>query len=261
MSKHNAETGTSLHEPSNYNAANGTGSLIAAHKCIVFDGWDAALGKRKFSLATGGLDIIRGITRADVKSGALGDVASGSTIVGTGKLNLNTNAWAVGTVLYCANTGSGVLTNVVVGTAVAIVLVQSTTIGVIDILTQAPSLAVQQLSNIVLNDFGETFQSHAAPGATETLDLELAMTHELLLDADCVLTFANPHASGTSSSFVLKVVQDSTARAITWPASVDWVGGTIPTLSTGVGDVDLFTFITFDGGTIWFGFIGGQDFS
>jgi len=56
----------------------------------------------------------------------------------------------------------------------------------------------------------------------------------------------------------LKVVQDSTARTITWPASVDWAGGEAPTISDGDGDVDYFVFITTDGGTTYYGFTAGQ---
>ena len=43
--------------------------------------------------------------------------------------------------------------------------------------------------------------------------------------------------------------------------SVDWAAGTAPTLSTGSGDVDVFVFLTVDGGTIYYGFTAGQDLS
>lgn len=138
MSAHKNETGPSLHEPSNHNAANGSGLLIVAHKCIMFTGWDDAIGKRRFSLATGGTDTIRGITRTEILSGALGDVASGSTIVGTTDIPLNTVAWAIGTKLYCKGDGSGDLTNIVTGIEVATVLKQNTIAGIIDIAVTGP---------------------------------------------------------------------------------------------------------------------------
>ncbi len=74
-------------------------------------------------------------------------------------------------------------------------------------------------------------------------------------------TFVTPEASGYVSAITLKVTQDSTARTITWPSSVDWAGGTAPTLSTGSGDVDIFVFVTYDGGTTYYGFTAGQDMS
>ena len=78
------------------------------------------------------------------------------------------------------------------------------------------------------------------------------------LTEDVTYTFSNPPASGRAFGFTLKVVQDSTARTITWPASVDWPAATAPTLSTGSGEVDVFVFFTTDGGTTFYGFTAGQ---
>lgn len=78
------------------------------------------------------------------------------------------------------------------------------------------------------------------------------------LSEDVTYTFSNAPASGRAFGFTLKVTQDSTARTITWPASVDWPAATAPTLSTGSGEVDVFVFFTTDGGTNWYGFTAGQ---
>ena len=71
-------------------------------------------------------------------------------------------------------------------------------------------------------------------------------------------TFSNPPATGTAFAFSLFVTQDATARTIAWPASVAWPSATAPTLSATSGDVDIFTFTTFDGGTTWYGVVSGQ---
>jgi hypothetical protein len=78
------------------------------------------------------------------------------------------------------------------------------------------------------------------------------------LSGNTTYTFSNPAASGKVSGFTLKVTQDTTARTITWPASVDWAAATAPTLSTTSGAVDVFVFITYDGGTNYYGFTAGQ---
>lgn len=84
----------------------------------------------------------------------------------------------------------------------------------------------------------------------------------ITLSANTTLTFSNPAASGSGSSFTLVVTQDSTgSRTITWPSSVDWAGGTAPTLSTGASDVDILTFFTTNGGTTWYGFPAGLNMS
>ena len=78
------------------------------------------------------------------------------------------------------------------------------------------------------------------------------------LSENVTYTFSNPAASGRVSAFTLKVIQDSSARTITWPSSVDWAAATAPTLSTGSGNVDVFVFVTYDGGTNYYGFTAGQ---
>ena len=81
------------------------------------------------------------------------------------------------------------------------------------------------------------------------------------LTENVTYTFSNPAGSGKVSVFSLKVIQGSSARTITWPSSVDWAGGTAPTLSTGNDEVDVFLFMTNDGGTTYYGFTAGQNLS
>jgi len=54
------------------------------------------------------------------------------------------------------------------------------------------------------------------------------------------------------------VIQDSSARTITWPGSVDWPAATAPTLTATNNGVDVFVFFTIDGGTTYYGFVAGQ---
>jgi len=42
---------------------------------------------------------------------------------------------------------------------------------------------------------------------------------------------------------------------VNWPGSVDWPAATAPTLTT--SGIDILTFMTVDGGTIWYGFAAG----
>ena len=67
-----------------------------------------------------------------------------------------------------------------------------------------------------------------------------------------VLTVSNPPASGTYGELLLKVIQGSTARLITWPSSFDWPASAAPTLSTANDAVDIITAWTIDGGTTWY---------
>lgn len=107
----------------------------------------------------------------------------------------------------------------------------------------------------------EDLNTVAASGTTETLDLANGNVHDVTLDDDCTLTFTGTVAS-VACGFTLILRQDGTGgHAVTWPASVDWPGGTAPTVSDGASDVDVLTFVTVDNGTTWLGFTAGQDFS
>lgn len=106
--------------------------------------------------------------------------------------------------------------------------------------------------------FTEDAEAITSSSGTATIDLSTATNFTHTLSENVTYTFSNPAASGKASSFTLKVTQDATARTITWPASVNWAGGTAPTLSTGSGEIDYFAFITTDNGTAYYGFTAGQ---
>ena len=127
--------------------------------------------------------------------------------------------------------------------------------------TEASKVVTSDANGVTKFDNGIQEESTAVTSSSNAATLNLrdgsVFTHTL--SEDVTYTFSNPAASGYASSFTLKVTQDSSARTITWPGSVDWAGGTAPTLSTGSGDVDVFVFMTVDGGTIYYGFTAGQD--
>ena len=106
----------------------------------------------------------------------------------------------------------------------------------------------------------ENLNTVAASGAAETLTLT-ENSHDVTLTGNCTFTFPTP-TSGKNFSFTLILRQDATgSRTVTWPASVDWPSATAPTISSGASDVDVYTFMTVDGGTTWLGFTAGQDMS
>ena len=126
-------------------------------------------------------------------------------------------------------------------------------------LTGAVNAGDQIISKAVFKDVGETLATNGTSGSTATIDLEDGNFHKVTLTANCTFTFSNPPASGTAGSFTLFLVQDGTgSRTVTWPGSVDWAAATAPTLTTTAAAVDVLTFITLDGGTVWNGFVAGQ---
>jgi hypothetical protein len=119
----------------------------------------------------------------------------------------------------------------------------------------------QEMNRVKLKDYSETTVI-ANTGATYTIDLESGNVFNLTLTGNCTYTFSNPPASGSAGAFTLIQNQDGTgSRTVAWPASVEWAGGSAPTITSTASSTDVFTFITTDGGTTWYGFTGGQDFS
>jgi hypothetical protein len=125
--------------------------------------------------------------------------------------------------------------------------------------SQASKVVTADANGVVTFDNGTITESTAlGAGANVTINLQDGDNFTHTLSENVTYTFSNPAASGKVSMFSLKVIQDSTARSITWPTSVDWSSATAPTLTTTSGGVDVFVFATYDGGTTYYGFVAGQ---
>ena len=88
--------------------------------------------------------------------------------------------------------------------------------------------------------------------ATTTLDLTEGNFFTVLAGGSTTYVFANPPVSSANGpaagGFVLEL-QNGGAATVTWPSTVDWPGGTAPTLTT--SGYDVIVCITDDGGTNW----------
>ena len=126
--------------------------------------------------------------------------------------------------------------------------------------SEASKVVTADANGVVTFDNGIVEESTAITSSSNaaTLDLHTGTNFTHTLTENVTYTFSNSGAVGRASAFTLKVTQDSTARTITWPSSVDWKNATAPTLSTASGAVDVFVFITYDGGTTYYGFAAGQ---
>ena len=121
--------------------------------------------------------------------------------------------------------------------------------------------ADQLVTRPEIKDYSETYNASSGSG-TVTLDLSTGNVFQHTASGGNVtFVFSNPPAAGKGGAFTLKWIQDSSDRTATWPVTVDWAAATAPTLTSGSGKVDIFTFVTVDGGTTWYGFTAGQDMS
>ena len=102
----------------------------------------------------------------------------------------------------------------------------------------------------------EGLQDRAGKIPANDIDCETGNFFSKTISANTTFTFSNPPASGTGYGFVFKLTVSGT-RTVTWPASVDWAGGTAPDAPAS-GETDILCFITYDGGTTWYGFLSGD---
>lgn len=171
---------------------------------------------------------------------AVDDLLDGTTAIAP---NLTEGSWEVGGTAISA-------------TAAEINRLDITTEGT----SEASKVVTADSNGVVTFDNGKIEEVTAITSSSNAATLNLRdgdnFTHTLT--ENVTYTFSNPASSGKASAFTLKVVQDSTARTIAWPGTVDWAGGIAPTISTGSGAVDYFVFITTDGGTNYYGFTAGQ---
>jgi len=127
--------------------------------------------------------------------------------------------------------------------------------------TGAQNLQDNELIRAKIRDYSETISSPTISTGTLTLNLETSNIFTVSLNAAITtLTIQNPPASGSGGAFTLILTADGTARAITWGGAVKWPGGTAPTLTSTLNKIDVFTFVTTDAGTSWYGFNSGQNF-
>ena len=71
-------------------------------------------------------------------------------------------------------------------------------------------------------------------------------------------SFTNEPASGSAGTITL-LITNGGANTTTWEAAVKWPGNVAPSLTS--SGIDILSFITIDGGTTIYGFVGGINFS
>ena len=101
---------------------------------------------------------------------------------------------------------------------------------------------------------GGTIYQYSTVGYTQTLDLSTGHTFSFTPSGATTVSFTNPPASGVATGFTVEVVGDGSA--ITWPSSVKWHLGTAPTATA---SKEVYTFITTDGGTTYYGKKAGEN--
>lgn len=109
--------------------------------------------------------------------------------------------------------------------------------------------------------YRETKTAPTIAAGALTLNLALGTHFTVALNANITsITISNPQTTGYAAAFTLALTADGTPRTITWPASVLWPSAVAPVMTSTNGKVDIFSFLSYNAGTTWYGFISGQNF-
>jgi len=102
--------------------------------------------------------------------------------------------------------------------------------------------------------FAESLQEDydALSGTTPTVDADNGGAFSLTTSGNTTFTFGAV-TSGRSVAFILQLTAGGT-HTITWPASVDWAGGSAPDAPAS-GETNIYVFWSRDGGTTWYGML------
>ena len=202
-----------------------------------------------------------GVVQKDIVD-VLGDliVATGADAVGRLAAGTNTHVLTADSTtasgLSWVAPTTGDVTGVTAGTNVDVTDPTGPTPTVNLAIDAEVAFADQVASRPEMKDYAETVNAIGVTGGgVQALDIALGNVQTATVDTSAnTFTFDNPSATGKSCSFTL-ILTNGASQTVNWPATVDWAGGTAPTLTA--AGVDILTFMTIDAGTIWYGFLAG----
>lgn len=204
-----------------------TGNLIVSAG-VTIDGVDisAVIGSGGTLLAVDG-SAVTNLNATQLTSGTIPDARFPSTLPATSGANL--------TNLNGSNVSSG---------------------------TVATGRIASALTGKELTGYSETQVDDTISGNTLTVDMATGNHRAVTLNANIsTFTLSNKPSSGKAAAVVLTVTYpDNTTRTIAWPTGTIWPGNAAPTLTCKNGRKDIFCLYFFDGGTVIFGTIIGQNF-
>ncbi len=177
---------------------------------------------------------------------------------------LTANAFDFSSTSGQINAGVGTFTKIVVGTAI------STFGSDVGMGTVTPRAKLDVEGSARFRSYSEGVEILDIDSGVVTVDLSKANNFTLEVDA-VVEKFEILNCPSDATSWMIKIDQNSTggysvgittfvdsgANAIDlyWPG-----GGVLPGVTTEASRTDIYSFKTFDGGSNWYGFVGGQNF-
>lgn len=130
----------------------------------------------------------------------------------------------------------------------------TTTLQVGGVATFAANVAMvnNNITRPVLTGYTEHEVANAAVTGTFTMDCGAANFFDLTLTGNTTISPSNVPPSTRVWSGSIAAKQDATGgRTITWPAGTKYAGGVAPPATTTANALDIWSLMTYDGGTSW----------
>lgn len=115
-------------------------------------------------------------------------------------------------------------------------------------------MANNNITNPVLTGYTEAEVANTAATGTWTMDCTAANFFELTLTGSITISPSNVPPSTRMWAGTIVAKQDATGgRTITWPTGTKWPGGVAPPATTTANAIDIWSLMTYDGGSTWIG--------
>lgn len=127
-----------------------------------------------------------------------------------------------------------------------------------------PTINDPVLNRASFNVYNEKYHNFGNTTANTTLDLSISNVFDITLNtATTTFAFTTSGLSATkTTSFLIILRQDATGgRLVNWPSNVKWPSNIAPSLTTTANYHDIVTLITTNGGTTFYGLVGGLNFN
>ncbi len=115
-----------------------------------------------------------------------------------------------------------------------------------------------QLVRPKFKDYAETVNVIGTVTGNTAISFANGNVQTVTGNGNCEFSFTNEPASGSAGTITL-LITNGGANTTTWEAAVKWPGNVAPSLTS--SGIDILSFITIDGGTTIYGFVGGINFS
>ena len=154
------------------------------------------------------------------------------------------------------------------GTGSTIMSVTSTGVGIGTAIARA-HLDIEGPTR--LGSYHEIASNVVSSSGVVTLDLKNRQSFLLTTTENITRFDITGLAANSTTAFTVKILQGGTPRTVAInnfnnidtgsPVTVQYPGGVVPTVTNVAAKTDIYSFMTFDGGTTLYGVIGGQNFS